>query len=58
MNFEQAPGLRGTIMDGGILCSCSSCDGRRVSSSLWWSASSAVFHLGECIFSILISGYL
>ncbi|XP_031396784.1 uncharacterized protein LOC116207830 isoform X2 [Punica granatum] len=27
---NKAPGLRGTIMDGGILCSCSNCEGRRV----------------------------
>ncbi|KAK4776103.1 hypothetical protein SAY87_024064 [Trapa incisa] len=27
---NMAPGLRGTIMDGGILCSCSTCNGHRV----------------------------
>lgn len=27
----QGPGLRGTIMGGGILCSCTSCNGCRVS---------------------------
>lgn len=27
----QISGLRGTIKDGGILCSCTLCNGRRVS---------------------------
>jgi hypothetical protein len=27
----QGSGLRGTIRDGGILCSCTSCNGCRVS---------------------------
>ncbi|KAK4772947.1 hypothetical protein SAY87_027966 [Trapa incisa] len=27
---NKAPGLQGTIMDGGILCSCSTCNGHRV----------------------------